>query len=229
MKKSLARKFGVYSAIGLAGGMTFGTTSAEADIIFTPFNETINQGSGDDIEIDFDGDGLNEFIFDFRVVGPNGYGSNSYLAALGGVEANDLFVNTDPSPFDGQPYGPNNLAAGSLISGGLSFQNDGALQLAYSNYQTMSNFGAFNTVTPDGYVGVQFDFNGTNVFGWIGVSIDGGVSDGNAAITVNGFAFESSGGPIEAGAGIVPEPSAVGLLALGAAGLAARRRKNNKV
>lgn len=229
MKKSLAKKFGVYSAIGLAGGMTFGTTSAEADIIFTPFNETINQGTTDTIEIDFDGDSLAEFVFDFRVVA-NGYGTNSNWAAVSGVDANDLFVNTDPSPFNGQSYGPNNLAAGSLISGGLSFQGDGPLQLAYTSYLASSNFGAFNTATPTGYIGVQFDFNGSNVFGWIGVSVGGDISVGDASINVTGFAFQDDGSAIEAGdVGVVPEPSALGLLALGAVGLASRRRKNEKV
>ena len=210
--------------------MTFGSTSAEADIIFTPFNETINQGTTDTIEIDFDGDTVTEFVFDFRDgVGPNVYSSFSNWAAVAGNDANDLFVNTDPSPFGGQPYGPNNLAAGSVISAGLSFQGDGPLQLAYTSYLPTSNFGPFNTTTPTGYVGVQFDFNGSTVFGWIGVTVDGDVSVGDAAITVTGFAFESNGGPIQAGQTAIPEPSSVGLLALGAAGLASRRRKNKKV
>ena len=227
MKKSLAKKFSVYSAIGLAGGMTFGSTAAEADIIFTEVNGEATLGNP--LSVDMDGDGTNEFVFDLFQTA-NGYGTNSNILGVVGNDTNDLFVNTDPSPFSGFAYGPNNLAQGDVISGGLSFQQGpGAMQLAYSAYLSSLNFGPFNTASASGYIGVQFDLNGSNVFGWFSVEIEGDATDlSTARILVNSFAYQDNGSPISAGQGI-PEPSSIGLLALGAAGLAARRRKNNKV
>ena len=224
MKKSLSQKFGIYSAIGVAGGMTFGSTSAEADIIITDINMSATVGQP--LGIDFDGDGNDEFVFDLRPdVGQNAYGSYSNWAAIGGVGTDDLFVSTDPSPFGGQSYGPNNLMRGDVVSGGLSFAGDGPLQLAYTNYSSSLNFGAFNTLNPSGYIGVQFDFNGSNVFGWIEVDVIGDVTQANfanAEIFVGRIAFEDDGSPIT----ILPEPSSIGLLAMGAAALAWRRRRN---
>ncbi len=228
MKKTLAQKFSVYSAIGVAGGMTFGATSAEADVIVTDVNMFVTQGQP--VGIDFDGDMVDEFVFDLRTVGPNAYGTYSNWAAIEGNGPDDQFVNINPSPNAGGPaYGPNNLAAGDIISAGLSFASgDGPLQMAYTSYLPSANFGAFTTASPSGYIGVQFSVNGSTVFGWVEVRVEGDVTAANfdnASIFIGKIGYEDNGGPTQAG---IPEPSSVGLLALGAAGLATRRRKNLK-
>lgn len=66
------------------------------------------------------------------------------------------------------------------------------------------------------------------------MTVTGDVTDANfgqASIDVNGFAYATSGWTITAGqtTSVIPEPSSVGLLALGAAGLTVRRRKNAAV
>jgi hypothetical protein len=231
MKKSLRRKFGIYSALGVAGGMTFGTTAAEADIIFTDF--TGSATSGNPLSIDMDGDAVTDFVFDLAVAGPNVYSSFSNWARMRGLNGN-AFANTAPGPYaGGQAYGPNNLAFGATISGQSFYggANGGPLQLAYTSYATQNIYGAFgglNFPTPaTGFVGVQFESGGGDqVFGWIRVTVEGDVTNAgfaDAAITVNGFAYATQGTEILAGQ--VPEPSSVGLLALGAAGLAFRRKK----
>lgn len=231
MKKSLTQKFGIYSAMGVAGGMTFATTSAEADIIFTPFSGSAS--FNDPLDIDIDGDGTTDFVFDINDGIANNYGTNSNWALIDAGAGGNQFAAIDPSPLAGGPsYGPNNLANGAIISSGLSFAGgSGPLQLAYMSYASTNNFGAFNTTTPTGYIGVQFQSGGGNdVFGWIGVEVSGDVTnDGidTAEILVNGFAYESNGGPLPAGLSVVPEPSSLGLLALGAAGMATRRRKKS--
>ncbi len=238
MNKTLTKKFGIYSAIGVAGGMTFGSTSAEADIIFTDFTGSATQGNP--LNIDLDGDAITDFVFDLSLNGPNGYGSNSNWAAMLPGQAGNGFAATAPAPFGAGPaYGPNNLAYGASISGQSFFTGaaGGPLQLAYTNYMTTIPYGAFGGANfpgngASGYVGVQFlSGGGDTVFGWIGVSVTGDVTNANfpqASIDINGFAYATSGWTISAGqtTGVVPEPSSVGLLALGAAGLTSRRRRN---
>ena len=62
------------------------------------------------------------------------------------------------------------------------------------------------------------------MFGWIRLRVDD--LDTNTypdRVTVVDWAFDDSGAPIPAG---VPEPSCLGLLAAGAAGIAAMRRRS---
>ena len=79
----------------------------------------------------------------------------------------------------------------------------------------------FNNVT-DAFVGLSFPAGGNTYYGWVRVDVD------NAAgsFVVKDWAYESNAGQgIVTGAGIVPEPGALGLLAAGATGLAAMRRR----
>lgn len=133
MKKTLAKKFGIYSAIGVAGGLTFGTTAAEADIIFTDFTGSATQGNP--LNIDLDGDTVTDFVFDLFVTPPNQYGSLSNWARMTPGVAGNGFAATVPAPFGGgAAYGPNNLAYGASISGQSFYAgaDGGPLQLAYT-------------------------------------------------------------------------------------------------
>ena len=75
-----------------------------------------------------------------------------------------------------------------------------------------------------GFVGVRFKRDDNNHFGWIRVHIDRG------ALTIKDWAYESTpDAPIRAGEGSppVPEPSGLALLATGAAGILAWRRRRH--
>ena len=75
-----------------------------------------------------------------------------------------------------------------------------------------------------GYLGLRFNIGTAEHFAWMRLTVEPQSSANPRAITVHEWAFENVPGVgIEAGA--VPEPSALGLLALGSVGLAARRRK----
>ena len=232
MKKTTAKKFGVYSAIGVAGGMTFAATSAEADIIFADIQETATQDNP--VSLDIDSDGMEDFLSDLRVVGPNVYGTDENWAALEAFGPNQFAFTIAAPGSNNIQYGPINIREGGTISNRSFVGGAGPLQLAYTSYNPGNVFGAFAPPQNSGYVGIEFlTGDGETVFGWIGVSVNGDVTNDNfadAEIEINGAAYATNGKTIVAGQrDAIPEPSSVGLLALGAAGIATRRRKNEKV
>jgi hypothetical protein len=79
-----------------------------------------------------------------------------------------------------------------------------------------------------GFMGVKFTESGVNggaaMYGWVQFTKDAGIPSGNpTGITIVDWAYDDSGASITAGAGAVPEPSSLALLAAGAMGLCVRR------
>ncbi len=222
-------KLAAYGAMGL-GTVTFGATAANADICFTDLtgNELVFTSTSP-VAIDMDNDGNDDFELGLATVGPNAFGTSSWLlnlrAAGGAPAANRVAANT---LFGGL----SNLADGSSISGRNFSRATGYFQGAYTSFNPSSVFGAFTAGTT-GFAGIQFeDGTGTTRFGWIEFTVDGSVANGDFAdvqVTVSRFAFAKDE-PIVAGqtTSAIPEPSALGLLALGGIGIMARRRRKNK-
>ncbi|MHC4069976.1 MAG: PEP-CTERM sorting domain-containing protein [Planctomycetota bacterium] len=88
---------------------------------------------------------------------------------------------------------------------------------SYGNFCYLSNFHD----TTGWFVGLKFDITGNTHYGWAQVD----VGAGGSYVSLNAFGYNDAAGA----ASHIPEPSSLGLLALGAAGLARRRRKKTHV
>ena len=109
-----------------------------------------------------------------------------------------------------------NLSPGASVDGTLSYYED-------------SNIVHHDVITAPwvpgttGYAGFTFDEGGTTpVYGWMQISFD----SGGETFTVEQWAYEDSGAPIQVAA--IPEPSTMLLLTAGFAGLAATRLRKRR-
>ncbi len=93
---------------------------------------------------------------------------------------------------------------------------------AYPSTGNYCNIGNFEGTTGKS-VGLRFDIAGNTHYGWAQVDVGAGFSD--ATLTMFGY----NDAPGASSHIPVPEPSSLGLLAFGAAGLARRRRKKTQV
>jgi hypothetical protein len=97
------------------------------------------------------------------------------------------------------------MPAAAVISAGAG---------SFSNYMGVPASG-------NGYLGIEFDISGGTHYGWIEVSLS---TDPEQAIELVKWGYnDEAGESIEAGQ--IPEPTTMALLACGAAGLMAKRRK----
>ena len=135
---------------------------------------------------------------------------------------------------------PARLAGGAVIDGSAGFVTLPQVTsgttvgwLADGNANGPGYPGSQFTVVPTntGYVGLKFKIAGNDHFGWIRITVapqSTVAGSSPRAITVHEWAYEDVPGQgLEAGAGVIPEPTSLGLLALGSLGLAAHRRRRS--
>ena len=206
------------------------TGAARADIVHTSGPFSYNNNADSTSAIDFDHAGGREADMAHLDAG------QSHVLKEG-VAARPLFY------VDGPGSDPANLAFGTLIGDlpGLAYvqtpaTGEGATLLSYSGVggATVKDGGNFsaNSATPE-YLGVRFQLaeGGPSFYGWIGLQNMANPDPADADNTVpagviSGFAYNDvAGQPIAAGQTVLPEPTGLALLALGAGGLALRRGK----
>ena len=139
--------------------------------------------------------------------------------------------------------GSDNIAAGQLIGPGGSFDNWASQTANWTANSGLSNNGNGFPVNGSGFLGIKLS---SGNYGWVRLRFEdlgpnqhlvdffpgGTLQDGQGftdRFTIVDWAYENTGGAITAGdmgsPAAVPEPSALALLAAGAAGLAAFRRR----
>lgn len=190
-----------FGAAGVAQGAiisnagTFQGVAPTFDIVINPVSYT---GAN---PFDVDGDG----VTDIRL-GTGGY--NSAFADDGGSNAAGAGV-----VFTSTPYAYNYLEA--FEEGEVIGPSSAVATIRYLSNQFLPE-----TFATGGYLGFK---TSQDYFGWMDLLVERGAAGGNARVTVRGWAYQDNGDAIAAGE--VPEPGSLALLAAGALGIAARRRR----
>ncbi len=200
--KKLDRQLVAYGTA--AGAVLFGAAGADAAVIHTAADLTYGTGN---FYLDMNDDAVNDFRFE-NSVSTTSTGEN----ILWGLNGAQFWV------YDGNEV--ENVESGVAVSSGRPFGAGHFLHLFSSSGLGEGQFG-----TP-GYIGVRFDpAAGSDwLYGWIHID---SVAGDYESYHIDGYAYETSGGSITAGA--VPEPTSLAMLACGAAGIFAIRRQYKKV
>ncbi len=201
IKKELAG----YSAA--AGAVLLGAAGAEGGIVYTAANLTCRTGIS---SLDMNDDATMDFNFDNSLASNSTSSGSNRILGLNNAEA-WKFDNNNAE----------NVGAGLAVSAGRSFKSN-ALFLHVTSSGVLTS-GQFDT---PGYIGVRFDPAGGSewLYGWIHID---SVAGDYTSYHIDGYAYETDGGSIVAGA--VPEPSSLALLALGAAGVRFLRKRYDQV
>ncbi len=213
-----------YSTAASLGAFTLGNATVanisigDASLSFGPGGTVTNANA-----IDIDGDSNDDFDFtlyssavavdSFRMQQLNGAKlfSSVYAGNIGYV-ANPMTSFTNGS-----------LIKSELV-GRTAFESSNTNPLEDGPFLATESTNSFNIAQR--YLGIK---TSGGLLGWIEILIDS-TTDNNWTVTVSNYGYETSGGTINAGQ--IPEPSTysigLGLLALGAAGLKARKSISKK-
>jgi hypothetical protein len=211
-------------AIAAAGAASVGAAQrADASVIYTPASLTVNSGSPQGI--DFDGDTTADIFV--RA------GANSLYLDKGSDAVKSSYVadQSNSQVVAAVPFGESIDASQIYSDAGKKTGKDIVTMQKFYNPSTLLDVtdpanvvGHFTMADGEQFIGVQFALADGTHFGWIEFQTTDQTS-GEMAGLIDGYAYESEVG---VGIGAVPEPSSLALLAAGAAGLAAYRKRRSR-
>lgn len=188
-----------------AGAVATASIASGAIVYSGEQNLGINQGNSLNLDLNLDLQGdvvLKNYVF---------FGGPYQGATVNFAPGKLVSFQAGPSNF----WYVSNLAAGATIDSSTVTNFFGSMAYGANNPNAQ-----FNSANP-GLIGLSFPAGPDTYYGWIRVQIN------NASGTFNvvDWAYEDQPG-VGILAGVVPEPSALGLLAAGAIGLASYRRRS---
>ncbi len=230
LPEGLEKRIASYGAMAIAAALGGATPANAAIIVFSGGNTTtLNNGS-----VTFNmvtgavgtADGGMDFALRFPLAPVN---PSSTSAGAEALSPNGMgLLGSGTFPFK--------LAGGANIGPAGNFQPAGILaRFFFTSTSTTSypvgigNWQANRVALGQGYLGLKFLIGANSHYGWADISVNEDLS-----ITLNSFAYEScadqsiDAGQTTGGAtcdSAVPEPHSAALLAMGAAGLLAYRRR----
>ena len=200
---------GIVESTTLPSGLT---ANGSTDFFGAP-----NGGPSNDVTWDVNGDGTDDFGFNYRgnPINPPVYTWQANVHTLGSSQVSGyvgFFLDY-----------ANNLAMGVSVQGELASNGLGAdgAQIALGSEYYYLVYGGFGTTdggpASTGFIAFSFDNNGTTNYGWAEISVD------SNSLTLLRAYYNDMGGDIENGE--VPAPASLGALALGGGALLRRKRR----
>lgn len=211
-----SKRWSAYAVAGVSMAAT--ASSADGAIVYVVVNETVANSTGGITTVDRPLIGASILSFSHTDIG-GGFGGAS--VAISGASSAGV-VGYDVGPAPALRYA--SMVAENTFLSTLTFLNANGLarDLAYGVG------GQFTAVGP-GFIGFQFDAGGGagTQLGWARVTMNGEPA-GNT-FTWDSFAYTTAGESLFVGQiTAIPEPGSLGVLALGAVGVAAVRRRRKK-
>ena len=219
-----------YTAV--AGSVLAMSSTVDAAVIYSGIqNLTLPNGQNPQIDIDMNGDLINDFAFYTFFSNTDSYGYAAVKAGTNGVAIN------------GQGLFADKLSTGDIIDSRLAFLQNGKEALfrsvstdggVYANPR--AEWGATST----GIMAAKLNVNSDSYFAWIRVALSEHGNGYPDDITVIDWAYENTGAGLIAGSALdlsppppdvsaVPLPGSLGLLASGVAGLATFRKRRRSL
>jgi hypothetical protein len=222
----MSSKLATYGAAATGAAAVLGGASvAEAGIIYSGVrNQTVAQNSS--FTLDFGatsnsdslatGSSANQFIFDHSEYLNYLNFNNKYVKLESLI--NDKRVR---SVSGDAANGVEILASGTIDATNMTLGAGGNSSINIQSFYNGNNFGGTNA---NGYIGVKF--NSSGYYGWIQYQGTFNAATETYSVKIVDWAYDDTGASIQAGA--VPEPTGLGLLALGALTGASRWRRRRE-
>ena len=212
MKKQTAKNLGTYLSLSVGAGMLGGAT-AEASVI-TYSGPAITAGVGQQIWWD-----------PISMTAGLGSSANAVVKYRG---ANYIYTVKPGNPYmavatmSAGSKNLNRLLSGATIDSSLNWFANTWAYMNKSGWTTANDPWATGQNGTTGCVGFRFRTTTPDYcYGWLSFTYNNGDLH---TLQLNGFAYESTPNMAIGAGGLIPEPSSLGLLALGATGLIASRR-----